>query len=138
MQQQQQSLPPRMATEEEGGGGKGPALLSESAYAAAHPGVVSVSVKVPVDDSNPSWNLAGQLLVLEVGSVMRTVKALKEQIAPMVGDMPLNKMQLRVGGEGGGGGVFLKDPQTLASYNLGAPGSGSVVELVTRSRGGRK
>ena len=121
----------------EGGMGGGPALLSESAFAAAHPGVVSVSVQVPVDESNPGWNLTGQLLILQVGSVMRTVKELKEQLAPMVGEMPLNKMQLRVGGEGGGG-VFLKDHQTLASYNLGAPGSGVVVELVTRSRGGRK
>jgi hypothetical protein len=94
--------------------------------------MVSLSVAIPMDDSNPAWKLEGQSLLVEVPSVMRTVKEVKEILSPMLGEMPVNKMQLKSVEQG-----FLKDGQTLASYNLGGPGS-SDIELVTRSRGGRK
>ncbi len=108
--------------------------MSEAQFASKHPGVVSVRIKAPADDSNPAWGLVGQVLVLEVGSVMRSVKELKEQLSSMLGEMPGNKMQLKHLEQG----VFLKDTQSLASYNLGDPDSPTVLELSVRSRGGRK
>ncbi|TFJ80071.1 hypothetical protein NSK_008629 [Nannochloropsis salina CCMP1776] len=111
-----------------------PTLLSESAYASANPGAGSISIQAPQDESATTWNLKGQLVKLEIGSVMSTVREVKEQLSPLLGGMPPNKMQLRNAEQG----VFLKDAQTLASYNLGAAGSSTVLELVTRSRGGRK
>ena len=109
-------------------------MLSEAQFASKHPGAVSVRVRAPVDDSNPAWGLMGQVVVLEVGSVMRSVKELKEQLSPQLGEMPVNKMQLKSLEQG----VFLKDTQSLASYNLGDPDSPVVLELSVRSRGGRK
>ncbi|EKU22568.1 splicing factor 3A subunit 1 [Nannochloropsis gaditana CCMP526] len=111
-----------------------PTLLSESAYASANTGAGSISIQAPQDESAATWNLKGQLVKLEIGSVMSTVREVKEQLSPLLGGMPPNKMQLRNAEQG----VFLKDAQTLASYNLGAAGSSTVLELVTRSRGGRK
>ncbi len=114
-----------------GGGGGVSGLLSESEFAAKHPGAVTLQLQCPVDESNAAWGLQGQTLSLPVGSVMRSVKELKEQLSPLLGGMPLNKMQIKSPLHG-----FLKDGQSLASYNVGAPDS-SFLELRTRSRGGR-
>jgi hypothetical protein len=116
-----------------GGGGFGGVggLLSESAFAAKHPGAVTLQVQCPADESNPAWGLQGQTLALPVGSVMRSVKEVKEQLSPLLGGMPVNKMQIKSPLHG-----FLKDGQSLASYNIGAPDS-AYLELRTRSRGGR-
>ena len=114
-----------------GGGGGGGDLLSESAFAAKFPGAVTLQVQCPADESNAAWNLQGQTLSVTVGSVMFSVKELKEQLSSLLGGMPPGKMQVKSPLHG-----FLKDGQSLASYNIGAPES-AYLELRTRSRGGR-
>lgn len=92
-------------------------------------GPVVLAVKVPEDDSNPSWGLRGQVLSVTVSGVRVSVKEVKELLTPLLGGMPPNKMQLRSGLHG-----FLKDQQSLASYNLA---HNTQLELLTRSRGRR-
>jgi hypothetical protein len=92
-------------------------------------GPVLMYVQAPVDDVNPQWGLTGQNVSIK-SNVMATIKDVKEQLSPMLGGMPVNKMQLKTQAHG-----FLKDSSTLAAYNIG---NNAVIELLTRSRGGRR
>ena len=88
-----------------------------------------MTVKLPVDASNPAWRLNGQSVAVTI-DVQATVKTLKQQIGDMQGDMPPSKQQLKHAVHG-----FLKDNFTLGYYNLI---SGSELQLTVRSRGGKK
>ena len=104
-------------------------MAPEQQWIAAHPGPVTLSIRLPTDASNPAWNLKGQTVsvVIDIGA---SVKALKQQISEMQGKMPVSKQQLKHPVHG-----FLKDAQTLGYYNLM---SGMELQLSVRSRGGRK
>ncbi|CAN0167112.1 unnamed protein product [Phaeothamnion confervicola] len=85
-------------------------------------------VRCPADPETEGLN--GQTVLVQLPSVTGTVRELKELLAPQVGGMAANRQQLRDASRG-----FLKDSQSLASYNL----AGDVhLELVPRSRGGRR
>jgi len=115
-----------------GGGVPGGALQPEAEFAATVGGAgasVKITVHVPVDDSTPSWGLNGQALALEL-PVMTTIKDVKEKLAALCGGMPANKQQLKSGSLG-----FLKDSLSLAHFNLG---NGAALQLVPKSRGGRR
>jgi len=86
-----------------------------------------VAVAVPSDPSSgPALN--GQILQLSV-SIKTTVKDLKERVSEQLGNMAVNKFQLKASSG------FLKDAQTLAAVNIGA---GGTLELSLRSRGGKR
>lgn len=104
-------------------------LIPPQQWISTHPGPVSLTIHLPVDNSNPTWALRGQAItvVIDIGA---TVKALKQQISEMQGGMPISKQQLKHAVHG-----FLKDAQTLGYYNLV---SGMELQLTVRSRGGRK
>ncbi|KAJ8599334.1 hypothetical protein CTAYLR_005322 [Chrysophaeum taylorii] len=88
----------------------------------------SISVKVPVDDSNPAWGLKGQSVLVECKAT-ETIRNVKERLSPLLGNMPASKQQLKSPTLG-----FLKDALTLAHFNIK---SGSTIDLVVRSRGRR-
>lgn len=107
----------------------GTGLVSETEFAASIQGAVSIGIKVPVDDSVPDWSLNGQMLSVSC-DIMSPVKDVKALLSVQLGSMPPSKQQLKSSTLG-----FLKDNLTLAHYNI-KPGSG--LELLVRSRGGRK
>ena len=104
-------------------------LIPAQQWIATHPGPVSLTIRLPVDNSNPAWGLRGQTIttLIDIGA---TVKTLKQQISELQGGMPISKQQLKHAVHG-----FLKDAQTLGYYNLV---SGMELQLTVRSRGGRK
>ncbi len=112
-------------------------LIPEDQFAAQFSGPISLIVKVPADASaaGVSWGLNGQTLRLDI-SVTATVKELKEALAALLKGggaaepMPVNEQQLKVASAG-----FLKDANSLASYNVG---NNCTVELSSRSRGGKR
>lgn len=91
---------------------------------------VTLQISIPLDVSNKAWNFNGQTLNLAV-NVMTKVKAIKEKLQPLLGGMPINKIQLRSTSIG-----FLKDATSLAFYNIGH--MNPHLELVPKTRGGRK
>lgn len=103
--------------------------MPEQQWIASHPGPISIQVKLPVDSTNPAWNLNGQAITVTI-DIGATVKMLKQQIGSIQGGMPESKQQLKHATYG-----FLKDAQTLGYYNLS---SGAELQLTIRSRGGRK
>ena len=104
-------------------------LIPAQQWIATHPGPVSLTIRLPVDNSNAAWGLRGQTIttLIDIGA---TVKTLKQQISELQGGMPISKQQLKHAVHG-----FLKDAQTLGYYNLV---SGMELQLTVRSRGGRK
>ena len=73
--------------------------------------------------------LTGQILELELPTAAEKVSALKKLISQEV-DLPPSKQQLAAPGLG-----FIKDGVTLAQYNIG---SGTVLNLTLRERGGKR
>mmetsp|Transcript_9409 Transcript_9409/g.14023 ORF Transcript_9409/g.14023 Transcript_9409/m.14023 type:complete len:748 (-) Transcript_9409:180-2423(-) len=105
--------------------------LSEGDFARSLPDpLVTLSIIVPNDESYPSWNFNGQTLSISV-DVMTKIKGLKQKLQAQLGDMPLNKMQLKSPDIG-----FLKDAFSLAKLNIGS--HSKPIELVPKVRGGRK
>ena len=104
-------------------------LIPEQQWIASNPGPITLQVKLPVDSSNPAWNLNGQVISVTI-DIGATIKMVKQQIGSIQGNMPESKQQLKHAKHG-----FLKDAQTLGYYNLS---SGTELQLTVRSRGGRK
>ena len=98
-------------------------------FIAAHPGPVTLSIRLPVDAANPDWKLNGEVVSVTI-DISATVKTLKQQIGDAQGGMPASKQQLKHSSHG-----FLKDNYSLGYYNLT---SGTELQLIVRSRGGRK
>lgn len=59
-----------------------------------------------------------------------TIADLKTKLSPLVGAMPPNRQKIR-----GPDGTFLKDTQSLASYNFT---DGAELMLIEKERGGTK
>jgi hypothetical protein len=91
---------------------------------------VTLQIQIPNDPTYASWNFCGQNMSVTV-DVMTKVKAIKQQIRVKLGDMPVNKMQLKSPEIG-----FLKDSLSLAYLNIG-PNNNSL-SMVPKVRGGRK
>ena len=108
-------------------------LMSESAFIAslARPDAVTLQVRIPTDMTHMAWNFYGQIVSLTV-HVSSLTKAVKQELSRVhLNGMPPNKIQLKHAERG----IFLKDGQSLAALNIGP---GSTLELVPKSRGGRK
>ncbi|KAK1744933.1 splicing factor 3A subunit 1 [Skeletonema marinoi] len=106
-------------------------ILSESDFIAtlSNPDNVPICIQVPHDSSNADWNFNGQIVDVSLAASAK-MKAVKEALKPMLGNMPMNKMQLKHPTTG-----FLKDNFALAHYNIGPM---TTLELVPKTRGGRK
>ncbi|KAG1687882.1 hypothetical protein DVH05_004533 [Phytophthora capsici] len=106
----------------------GPSLIPEKEFAARHPGMVRLVVKVPNDPDNAQWKLEGQSLTVEV-DVKDTIRTLKQKLMTELQNMPVNKQQLKFSMG------FVKDALTCAHYNFV---NNTVLELSVRQRGGRR
>ncbi|KAK1934455.1 Splicing factor 3A subunit 1 [Phytophthora citrophthora] len=106
----------------------GPSLIPEKEFAARHPGMVRLVVKVPNDPDNAQWKLEGQSLTVEV-DVKETIRTLKQKLMTELQNMPVNKQQLKFSMG------FVKDALTCAHYNFV---NSTVLELSVRQRGGRR
>eukprot|EP00985_Skeletonema_marinoi_P032482 scaffold39150_cov173-Skeletonema_marinoi.AAC.4 len=106
-------------------------ILSESDFIAtlSNPDNVPICIQVPHDSSNADWNFNGQIVDVSLAASAK-MKAVKEALKPILGNMPTNKMQLKHPTTG-----FLKDNFSLAHYNIGPM---TTLELVPKTRGGRK
>jgi len=106
-------------------------ILSESDFIATlgNPDDVPICIQIPHDSSNADWNFNGQIFDVSLAALAK-VKAVKEALKPQLGNMPINKMQLKHPTAG-----FLKDTFSLAHYNIGPM---ATLELVPKTRGGRK
>ena len=105
----------------------GKAIIPAKEFIASLPNAqkVSVTVMVPNDPTNLAWNFDGRAVSLTVDITSATVKNLKEILHPHLGDMPVNKIQLR------NASTFLKDKDGLAQLNIT---SGTTLELVPKIR----
>lgn len=105
--------------------------LSEADFAKSLPDpVVSISIIIPNDETYASWNFKGQNITVSV-DVMTKIKGLKQKLQSQLGDMPLNKMQLKSREMG-----YLKDASSLAMLNIG--NHSPPLELVPKLRGSKK
>jgi splicing factor 3A subunit 1 len=98
------------------------ALVSEQEFAARFPNPVSITVFLPPSDTGP-----GSSVHLSI-SVLSQIKDVKDMLVDPSGLAP-NKQQIKFQG------AFVKDAQTLASLNIG---EGAQLELIGRSRGGKR
>ncbi|XP_012219022.1 splicing factor 3A subunit 1 [Linepithema humile] len=102
-------------------------LIPEQQFLARNKGTVQLNIAVPMMTEKAEWKLNGQTLniTLQVSDTVATMKAL---IHEQTG-MPPGKQKLQYEG------MFFKDSNTLAYYNLT---SGNVINLLPKERGGRK
>ena len=119
--QQREGPPPAKRTRTKGD------LIPADAFIQQHPGPVRFFVQCPSMPEKTEWNLRGQRLRFElpVTDEVSVVKALiKEETR-----VPVGKQKLQVDGS------FVKDKNTLASYNLT---EGCTLVLQVKQRGGRR
>lgn len=127
---QSQSYPPISVDEDEGPSNKRmrteESLEPESTWLTRYPGVVAVRVKLPAADRAP-WRLDGRSLSfsMPLGTSVADVKTMLQRAT----NMPQAKQKLNYEG------LFLKDNNTLAFYNIPP---GAVLQLQIKERGGRK
>lgn len=102
-------------------------LIPEQQFLARNKGPVQLNIAVPLMAEKAEWKLNGQTLniTLQLSDTVATMKAL---IHEQTG-MPPGKQKLQYEG------MFFKDSNTLAYYNLA---SGNVINLLPKERGGRK
>ncbi|XP_014777948.1 splicing factor 3A subunit 1 [Octopus bimaculoides] len=102
-------------------------LVSEEEYLRTHKNPILVKVLVPNVPDKPEWNLNGQVLnfTLPLTDSVSVIKAkLNEALS-----IPAGKQKLQYEG------IFVKDSNTLAFYNLP---HGASINLQLKERGGRK
>lgn len=102
-------------------------LIPEAEFLAKNKGPVMVRVQVPGAQDKPEWKLHGQTLTLTL-PLTDTVSVLKAKLHEELG-MPPGKQKLQYEG------MFVKDSNTLAFYNLG---QNAAIVLQVKERGGRK
>lgn len=102
-------------------------LIPEAEFLAKNKGPVTVRVQVPGAQEKPEWKLNGQILTMTL-PLTDTVSVLKAKLHEELG-MPPGKQKLQYEG------MFVKDSNTLAFYNLGP---NSTIVLQVKERGGRK
>ena len=105
-------------------------LIPEEEFAASHP-AVTLLIRIPNDPAQMAWNFYGQIVTIPA-KALDSIKQIKAILSSThLNDMPVNKIQLR----DPSAGTFLKDAVSLAALNLGPT---ATVEMVPRSRGGKK
>eukprot|EP01135_Chromosphaera_perkinsii_P006041 Nk52_evm1s385 gene=Nk52_evmTU1s385 len=102
-------------------------LIPEADFISTITGPVSFVVSVPTYENTKGWSLNGQNVAL-VLDVEARVAAIKEAIQKEL-NMPSSKQKLQFKG------MFLKDQNSLAYYNIGPDCS---VTLSVKERGGKK
>jgi splicing factor 3A subunit 1 len=102
-------------------------VIPEEEYIKMNPNPITFSVQVPVLSDKPEWNLKGQILDVTM-TLSEQVSALKAKIHQETG-LPPSKQKLQYDTN------FLKDSNTLASYNISPS---SCILLALKERGGRK
>jgi splicing factor 3A subunit 1 len=102
-------------------------LIPEDEYIAANPEPVNVQIVVPQVPDKPEWQLNGQTINLTL-PLTETFGGLKNRIQEKL-TIPIGKQKLQYEG------MFVKDSNTLAFYNLPA---GASVVLGLKERGVRK
>ncbi|XP_071528382.1 splicing factor 3A subunit 1 [Panulirus ornatus] len=102
-------------------------LVPEAEWTRRFSGPVKFQVAVPVVADKPEWRLAGQTLSLTL-PLTDPVSVVKAKIHDETG-LPPGKQKLARDG------LFFKDSQSLAFYNVG---HGTVIQLQLKERGGRK
>lgn len=102
-------------------------LIPEAEFLAKNKGPVTVRVQVPGAQEKVEWKLNGQVLTLTL-PLTDTVSVLKAKLHEELG-MPPGKQKLQYEG------MFVKDSNTLAYYNLGP---NATIMLQVKERGGRK
>jgi splicing factor 3A subunit 1 len=109
-----------------------PTILSEDDFIATldNPNEIYFCVLIPHDPSNSNWNFHGQTIDVTLTAKSK-IKDVKELLKGQLGGMPMNKMQLRHPASG----FMNKDGLSLAHYNVGP---GMTIDLVPKTRGGRK
>lgn len=109
-----------------------PAVLPEEDFIATleNPNEIYFCVVVPHDPSNSNWNFNGQTIDVTL-SARSKIKDVKEFLKGQLGGMPMNKMQLKHPVTG----FMNKDALSLAHFNVGP---GMTIDLVPKTRGGRK
>lgn len=95
------------------------ALQPEAQWLASHPGAATIKIKT----------ISGTIKEVQVDSLSVTIAGVKKLIQERVGLAP-NKQKLQIDGTG-----FLKDPKSLAFYNVTPD---TVLILGAKERGGRK
>jgi hypothetical protein len=109
-----------------------PTILPEDDFIATldNPNEIYFCVLIPHDPSNSNWNFHGQTIDVTLTAKSK-IKDVKELLKGQLGGMPMNKMQLRHPASG----FMNKDALSLAHYNVGP---GMTIDLVPKTRGGRK
>jgi splicing factor 3A subunit 1 len=93
----------------------------------SYPGEAKVQIQCP--DVEGSESLSGQLLVVEVASLMEDVGEVKERLTGVL-KMAVGKLRLSLEGLG-----LLRDELSLAHYNVSPE---TMLQLSVKERGGRK
>ena len=104
------------------------ALIPESQFLATNKSPASFNVSMPSVPDKPEMNLNGQLITFTM-ALTEPITTLKSKINEAIGLAP-GKQKLRLVE-----GLFFKDTNTLAYYNVG---EGATVHLSLKERGGRK
>jgi len=102
-------------------------LIPEEEFLLQHSGPVTFQVNTPNISDKPEWKLQGQTIDLTL-HVTDQVSVIKAKIHEEIG-MPPGKQKLQYEG------IFIKDSNTLAYYNIG---NGATIVLGLKERGGRK
>lgn len=102
-------------------------LIPEQEFLQKNAPNVSIKVHVPSSSEKPEWKLNGQVINLTL-PYTDTLSVVKAKIHELI-SMPPGKQKLQYEG------IFVKDSNTLAYYNL--PNGASII-LGLKERGGRK
>lgn len=138
MVQPMQQMPPQMQQMQmQQSGGDGPPqakrarteadLIPAEAFLQQNGGPVMFRVQCPSLPEKTEWNLQGQVLHFTL-PLTDEVSVIKAKIHESTG-MPAGKQKLQLGG------LFIKDSNSLAHYNMM---NGAVVSLQVKERGGRR
>lgn len=103
------------------------ALIPEAEFLQKNKGPVTVKVQVPGAAEKAEWKLNGQTLMVTL-PLTDTISVLKAKLHEELG-MPPGKQKLQYEG------MFVKDSNSLAFYNLG---QNATIVLQVKERGGRK
>ena len=107
-------------------------MINEQEFISQNGGLansVKIKIKVPKDDKKKQFKFNGQILTFTM-KLDENIKQLKQRIFSVL-SLPANKQKLRIQSNG----IWVKDVNSLAFYNIN---SNSLLELATRTRGGKK
>jgi len=102
-------------------------LVPEQLFLSQHPGPVTFRIQVPNVTEKSEWKLNGQQFNVTL-PITDNVAVIKAKVFDETG-MQAGKQKLQLEG------MFLKDSNTLAFYNISTT---SVIHLQLKERGGRK